>query len=143
MRVAPAIFLDFVDNQPAEGLPIRSRRTIGAAAIAAIAVLVSTVGIIIGMYIYFSGAFLNRIGANEIIGVQGRYYLVPISLVGRILLICSPTPSSIAASLGELHSARDRHRALGVLANIDALQTVLTHFTNGYVAVPPPPPVHY
>lgn len=139
-----AILVDIVDNQPDGGLPGRSRRTAIAAAIAAAAVLVSTIGIVIGMYIYFSGAFLNRIGADEVVGVQGRYYLVPILLWVALLVHVArrrrPLPRRWA-DFSQVGTATALFAC--VLANVAALHSILVHFTNGYSAAPPPAPFHY
>ena len=96
------------------------------------------------MYVYFSGAFLNRIGADEVIGVQGRYYHSAILLWTPMLL----------------HAVR-RRRPLGrwtralpamlvtlamfccVLANVEALDTILSQFSGHYLQSHSEAPKHY
>jgi hypothetical protein len=139
-----ALVADAVDGSSAGDLEPPSRGSLTAVALASAAILVAVLGIIIGMYIYFSGAFLGRIGVDEVIGVQGRYYLIPILLWMTFLLYLlrrrSPMPRQWATMVPLLTTTA---LLLCVLANVAALSAVLTRFNSVYLGSPTPRPFHY
>lgn len=133
---AAAIGADVIAARPSlEPEPPRPGRwTIAAIAVVGLALVVTLLAIIISMYIYFSGAFLARIGADEVVGVQGRYFLVPILvwMVSLLYLVRRRRPLSrrwagVPALLTTL--------ALFccALTHVYATKTVLMHFNGAYL----------
>jgi uncharacterized membrane protein len=139
-----AFVADAISAKEAPGVAAPTRWTAYATVAAAGGVFLSVVATIVGMYIYFSGAFLGRIGANEVIGVQGRYYLIAILLWAAMLMHLVrrrvPLPTRWATAPLVLASVALFCCALsGVLS----LQSVLWHFHASYFGPIGPPPFHY
>ena len=139
-----ALGADLIAAAPMRGLEPPTRRTKVALALVAAAIFVVVVGIIIGMYVYFSGAFLGRIGADEVIGVQGRYYLVPILFWTAFVLYVArrhqPLPRYWAGLPDALTTAS---LLLCTWANVHALREILYRFNSVYLPYPIPAPPHY
>lgn len=135
---------DIVAAAPARGLEPPTWRSFGALAIASLAVTVTVVGIIIGMYIYFSGAFLGRIGADEVIGVQGRYFLIPIFFWTAFLIYVARRRAALSRLWFTLPDALTLIALFTcVWANVYALREILYRFNSAYLAVPIAAPPHY
>lgn len=117
-------------RRPSEVAP-RTRREWLASLVAAGSVLVAVVGIIIAMYIYFTGHLPGGVGASEVVGVQGRYYLVPI-LIWVLLALSAVrawSPTS-ARSAGYAAALTTTAMSSCVVANVLALESILGHFYN-------------
>jgi len=139
-----AFTVDCIANEPAPEQPRPSRNGIIAIVLAAGAVELSIIGVILGMYVYFSGAFLNRIGADEVIGVQGRYYHTAILLWTPMLLHAVRRRQPLGRWTRHLPAALVTLAMFAcVLANIEALDTILTRFFGHYLSQVPIAPKHY
>jgi len=144
VAAALALTLDIVAAAPSPDLPAPTWRGIVALVLAAGAVEVTVVGVILGMYVYFSGAFLNRIGANEVIGVQGRYHHIAILLWAAMLLHGVRRRREWSASARTLLPAIVTLTLfLCVLANVEALHAILGRFYGSYFATHEAAPRHY
>lgn len=141
---ASALAADLVAAVPAPDIPRPSRRGLVALLLAAGAVEVCVIGVIIGMYIFFSGAFLNRIGADDVIGVQGRYYHIPILLWAVMLLYAVRRREPLGPRARTLPGLLVTIALFScVLANVEAIHAVLLRFNGAYLAAPIPAPKHY
>jgi hypothetical protein len=96
------------------------------------------------MYIYFSGAFLGRIGANEVIGVQGRYYLLPILFwIAFVIYVVRRREALPRFWAGLPDALTVASLLLCAWSNVYALREILYRFNSVYLPVPIPAPPHY
>jgi uncharacterized membrane protein len=139
-----AIANDLVAGQSARELEPPSRRMVLAVGLTSLAVLVTVLAIIVGMYVYFSGAFLGRIGADEVIGVQGRYYLIPILLWTTFLIYVARRRALLPLRWASVPDVLTSASLLTcVWANVYALREILYRFNSAYLPFPIPAPPHY
>lgn len=124
-----AIACDAIAGMPSrEGEP-RSRSSLLVVAVAACSVEVTVLTIIVGMYVYFSAGYMHILFGDEAIGVQGRYYLIPILLWGVMLLyvIRRRTPLS-RRSIGLPATLTTTALFCCTLANVMAVGAILEQF---------------
>lgn len=139
-----ALVGDAIAAAPARGLEPPSRRTRIALALVSLAILAMVLATVVGMYIYFSGAFLGRIGADEVIGVQGRYYLIPILSWTVFVLYLARRRQPLARAWAGLPDVLTTAALLTcVWANVNALREILYRFNAAYLSFPIPAPRHY
>jgi hypothetical protein len=83
---------------------------------------------------------LSRIGADEVIGVQGRYYHIPMLLWTAMLVVVARRRTPLAVRWSGLPPLLTTTALLCcVLANVFALDAVLTRFNSSYLPGGPLP----
>ena len=142
--LALSIVDDVITGVPSPGLERPRWRMKVALGVVSLALVAMCIAIIIGMYIYFSGAFLGRIGADEVIGVQGRYYLLPIFFWIVFLIHVARRREPLMrwwAGLPDVLTVASLF--LCAWSNVYALREILYRFNSVYLRVPIPAPPHY